>query len=83
MIREDKGASAVRLEPVAKEKGGPKYKLVTREYMANGFDGYEALKGCRRIIDDECGMLFSAIVRKYFLGTSLLASPRTFHLELS
>ena len=44
------------------------YKIVTREYMAEGHDGYEALKGCKHLIDDENGKLMSALVRQYLLG---------------
>lgn len=68
MIRENEDADAVFLEPVKKEKGGKLYTLVTREYMADGHDGFLPLKSCHRVIDEECGSLMSSIVRKYFLG---------------
>lgn len=57
-------------EPVSKEPGGKKYVIVTREYMAAGHDGYEPLKGSEYVggVDDEHGLLMSAIVRKYLLG---------------
>ena len=73
MIKEvdDDSAEGVYLEPVNREKDGPKYKLVTREYMADGHDGYLPLKGCHRLIDEDCGSLMSSIVRKYFLGAAL------------
>lgn len=60
-------------DPVSREPGGKKYVVVTREYMARGHDGYEALKDCKYVggIDDENGMLFSSIVRKYLLGECL------------
>lgn len=59
-------------EPVPREPGGKKYVVVTREYMANGHDGFEALKGCEYVggVDEEHGMLMSAIARKYILGES-------------
>jgi 5'-nucleotidase len=55
-------------EEITREKGGRKYKIVTREYMAQGHDGFLALKGQRYLIDDETGQMMSSIVRKYFLG---------------
>ena len=69
MIREsDDSPNAVYLEEVPRVKDGKKYALVTRDYMAEGHDGYEALKECPRLIDEECGSLMSSLVRKYFLG---------------
>ncbi|KAJ2931439.1 hypothetical protein H1R20_g5714, partial [Candolleomyces eurysporus] len=68
----DDNEEAVYLEPVKREKDGPKYKLVTREYMADGHDGFLPLKGCPRLIDEECGSLMSSIVRKYFLGSQFV-----------
>jgi 5'-nucleotidase len=47
------------------------YRIVTREYMAAGHDGYEALKGKQYLIDDENGVLMSSIVRRYLLGKSV------------
>lgn len=58
----------VKEEPVKRESGGRKYTLVTREYMADGHDGFEALTRARVLIDDECGSLLSTIVRQYLLG---------------
>jgi 5'-nucleotidase len=55
-------------EEVKREKGGRKYKVVTREYMAQGHDGYSALKGGKYLVDDESGQMMSTIVRKYLLG---------------
>ncbi|KAJ7632241.1 Metallo-dependent phosphatase-like protein [Roridomyces roridus] len=45
------------------------YNIVTREYMASGHDGFTALKEGKQIIDDEQGQIFSAIVRKYLMGS--------------
>ncbi|KAF7983055.1 hypothetical protein HWV62_23947 [Athelia sp. TMB] len=56
-------------EEIKREKGGRTYKIVTREYMAQGHDGFLALKGANYLIDDESGQLFSALVRKYTLGS--------------
>ena len=54
--------------PIERQRGGRMYKIVTREYMAQGYDGYDALKGCKYLIDDENGKLMSALVRQYLLG---------------
>ena len=54
--------------PVERQRGGQMYKVVTRQYMAEGHDGYSALKGCKHLIDDENGKLMSALVRQYLLG---------------
>ncbi|KAG8906831.1 hypothetical protein FRB99_006006 [Tulasnella sp. 403] len=50
-------------DPVSKDPGGKMYTIVTREYMATGHDGYEALKDCKYVggIDDEHGMIMSSI----------------------
>ena len=45
-----------------------KYAIITREYMAEGHDGFEMLKGQKLLIDDEQGQMMSTIVRKYLLG---------------
>ncbi|THG98917.1 hypothetical protein EW026_g3339 [Hermanssonia centrifuga] len=58
----------VDVEEVKNEKGGRKYKIVTREYMAQGHDGFLALKGQTYLVDDESGQMMSTIVRKYLLG---------------
>jgi len=41
---------------------------VTREYLAQGHDGYEPLTRGKWLIDHECGSTFSSIVRSYLLG---------------
>jgi hypothetical protein len=78
--------------PVDRQRGGRMYKVVTRQYMAEGHDGYEALKGCKFLIDDENGKLMSALVRQYLLGewkletilfpTGLLESEMEFRLSI-
>lgn len=55
-------------EPVLREKNGRTYRIVTREYMAQGHDGFTALQGHKYLIDDENGQLMSSLVRKYLLG---------------
>ena len=56
------------VDEVKREKGGRMYKVVTREYIAGGHDGYDVLKGSRYLIDAEGGQMMSTIVRRYLLG---------------
>ena len=49
----------------------PKYKILTRDYMAQGHDGFTSLKGNKYLIDDESGQITSTVVRKYLLGPFL------------
>ncbi|CAO3597150.1 unnamed protein product [Absidia cylindrospora] len=46
------------------------YIVVTRSYMALGYDGYKALKVTpdKYIVDKENGVLISTLYRKFFLG---------------
>lgn len=62
-------------EEVKREKGGRMYKIVTREYLASGHDGYDMLKGNRYLIEDEAGQMMSTVVRKYLLGELKTQSP--------
>jgi hypothetical protein len=55
-------------EEVKREKGGRMYKVVMREYLASGHDGYDMFKGNRYLIEDEGGQMMSTVVRKYLLG---------------
>ncbi|ELU40365.1 flagellar associated protein [Rhizoctonia solani AG-1 IA] len=50
------------------------YRIVTREYMAAGHDGYDALRGKPFLIDDENGVIMSSIVRRYLLAPSFLST---------
>ncbi|KAJ7197224.1 Metallo-dependent phosphatase-like protein [Mycena pura] len=45
------------------------YKIVTRQYMAEGHDGFLALKRGKHLIDDEGGQIMSALVRRYLMGS--------------
>ncbi|KIJ60609.1 hypothetical protein HYDPIDRAFT_138801 [Hydnomerulius pinastri MD-312] len=54
---------------IKREKTGRKYKIVTREYMAQAHDGFTPLKGHKYLVDDENGQLMSSLVRKYLLGS--------------
>jgi hypothetical protein len=70
---------------VSKEPGGPQYNVVTRLYMAQGFDGYEAFKECKYLVDEENGRIMSDLVRHYLLGKSVqllksIPSSEYFHL---
>lgn len=56
-------------KPLVKDE---KYWVVTREYLAQGNDGYSALKRGRYVIDDESGQLMSALVRKFLLGATYI-----------
>ncbi|KAF8630348.1 hypothetical protein AX15_002916 [Amanita polypyramis BW_CC] len=62
----------VDVGPIAREKGGRKYRIVTREYMAEGHDGYVALKDQKQLIDGESGTLMSTLVRRYLLGSQFV-----------
>lgn len=44
------------------------YKVVTRQYMADGHDGFEALKDKKFLVDDENGQMMSTLVRRYLMG---------------
>jgi len=56
-------------EPIERVAGGRKYKIVTREYMAQGYDGFSALTKGQLLIGHDCGIIMSSIVRKYLLGS--------------
>ncbi|KIM57102.1 hypothetical protein SCLCIDRAFT_1219786 [Scleroderma citrinum Foug A] len=56
-------------EEVKREKSGRTYTIMTREYLAEGYDGYTALTDGKYLIDEENGQLMSALVRKYLLGS--------------
>jgi 5'-nucleotidase len=59
-------------ESISRDDTKPMYKILTREYMAQGHDGFTAFKGNKYLIDDESGQITSTIVRKYLLGPSVL-----------
>ena len=59
-------------EPILQDDIEPKYKILTRDYMAQGHDGFTSLKGNKYLIDDESGQITSTVVRKYLLGPFLL-----------
>ncbi|KAJ7824797.1 Metallo-dependent phosphatase [Mycena olivaceomarginata] len=45
-----------------------KYLIMTREYMYEGGDGYDVLKGKKLVITTENGQTMSALIRKFLLG---------------
>ncbi|PPR01109.1 hypothetical protein CVT24_000405 [Panaeolus cyanescens] len=47
-----------------------KYLVMVGEYMAQGGDGYDVLKGKKQIIPAENGQSKSALIRKFLLGKS-------------
>jgi len=59
-------------EAISRDDPEPKYKILTREYMAQGHDGFTPLSGNKYLIDDEAGQITSAVVRKYLLGLSVI-----------
>ncbi|KIY43682.1 Metallo-dependent phosphatase [Fistulina hepatica ATCC 64428] len=53
-------------------KGGKLYKIVTREYMAQGHDGYSSLLGRKYLVEEEAGQMMSTIVRRYLMGLNFV-----------
>ncbi|PPQ64016.1 hypothetical protein CVT24_009390 [Panaeolus cyanescens] len=66
------GDESCEEEPVERKKDGITYTVITRDYMAQGHDGFIALKNGKYVIDHDCGELMSAIVRKYLLGSQFV-----------
>jgi len=62
-------------DAVKREKEGRKYVIVTREYMAQGHDGFLSLKDGKYLIDDEVGQMYSTLIRKYLL----VSDDKIFH----
>ncbi|ORX63077.1 Metallo-dependent phosphatase [Hesseltinella vesiculosa] len=54
------------------------YVVVTRNYMTQGYDGYDALVTPKEkfIVDDENGVLITTIYRKFFLGLKYINAFR-------
>ncbi|KAF8797843.1 flagellar associated protein [Phlegmacium glaucopus] len=59
-------------EPIERVTGGRKYKIVTREYLAQGHDGFSMFTKGKLLIDHDCGAIMSSIVRKYLLGSQFV-----------
>ncbi|KAJ2082876.1 hypothetical protein H4R24_001268 [Coemansia sp. RSA 988] len=52
------------------------YIVATRDYMYQGHDGYEALNEGELIIDEENGITFSNLYRRYFYGLAVCNALR-------
>ncbi|CAH8581464.1 unnamed protein product [Dicrocoelium dendriticum] len=50
-------------EPLHLDKN---YRLCVKTYMASGKDGYDMLKECPVLVDEENGPIFSTLVQNYF-----------------
>lgn len=59
--------ATIDLEEV-KRDDSRSYNIVTREYMAQGHDGFTPLLNQTYLIDEDQGEMMSSIVRKYLLG---------------
>ena len=70
-------------EPIPRDGIKPKYKILTRDYMAQGHDGFTSLKGNKYLIDDESGQITSTVVRKYLLGSFLDLHTKPFYLSIA
>ncbi|KAH7910160.1 Metallo-dependent phosphatase-like protein [Hygrophoropsis aurantiaca] len=71
-IKEVNGVKTVTLvdgDPIERNKEGRKYTIVTRNYLAEGHDGFEPFLGHKYLVDDENGQLMSSLTRKYLLGS--------------
>ncbi len=62
-------------ESILRDDVEVKYKILTRDYMAQGHDGFTSLKGNKYLIDDETGQIMSTVVRKYLLGLFVYLHP--------
>ena len=62
------GKSSEDDREVDRNPGGRMYTVVTRQYMADGHDGFEALKDKKFLVDDENGQMMSTLVRRYLMG---------------
>ncbi|KAI6043035.1 5'-nucleotidase [Pisolithus marmoratus] len=54
-------------EKVERAKTGKAYKIVTRQYMVEGHDGFAPLVGRKYLVDEENGQLMSALTMKWNL----------------
>ncbi|KAG0171895.1 hypothetical protein DFQ28_003804 [Apophysomyces sp. BC1034] len=59
------------------------YVVATRAYLAQGYDGFQALKvGPERyVLDEENGVLVSTLYRRFFLGLKYLNAFREFIIK--
>ncbi|ORY29141.1 hypothetical protein BCR39DRAFT_532806 [Naematelia encephala] len=59
-------------DEIRNEEGGRVYRVITREYMALGYDGFTALKNRKFVVDDEAGQIMSSIIRHFLLGSAYI-----------
>lgn len=62
------------------KRDNKKYKIMTREYMSEGHDGFDVMKKCKYLVDGEQGQMMSSLVRKYLLGLYLNEHVNSFCL---
>ncbi|KAA3675096.1 5'-nucleotidase [Paragonimus westermani] len=48
------------------------YRLAVKHYMASGKDGYDVLKECPVLVDDEEGPILSTLIQNYFRAIQVL-----------
>lgn len=75
----DSGLSTPALkdgDTISRDHAEPIFKILTREYMAEGHDGFTPLRGNKYLIDHESGQITSTVVRKYLLGSLLVDSAK-------
>jgi len=78
----DSGLSTPALkdgDAISPDHTEPIFKILTREYMAQGRDGFTPLKGNKYLIDDESGQITSTVVRKYLLGSQFVRKLARFN----
>jgi len=63
------GSVMIGYEPVQLDKV---YRLCTKEYLANGKDGYDCLAGSRMIVNEEDGPQLSTIIQNHFQSVNYL-----------
>lgn len=51
---------------------------ITRQYMADGYDGFKALTNRHFLIDDENGQIMSSILRSFLLGSAYIFRHKQF-----
>ena len=54
------------------------YNIVTRQYLFEGNDGFDALKGAEKVIDEEQGILMSTLMRRFFVGLKYVNAMRCY-----
>ncbi|KAJ9106431.1 hypothetical protein QFC21_001577 [Naganishia friedmannii] len=68
-------------EEIKRDDTSRTYRVITRNYMAEGYDGFEALKNRKFIVDDDNGQIMSSIVRSFLLGKQWSYDAAADHLH--